>query len=122
VIEGLSGLEREYAAVDAYAGNLAKVGNFGYVCKALVLNPEIDKTDYHLVYATRNSTGVEVFKKAESKAMKEMNLARAEVNQQKREEKTGQKDLFDATTLQPTGHYDGCVSFLRRKHKQKFGS
>ena len=45
MIEGLSGLEREYAAVDAYAGNLAKVGNFGYVCKALVLNPEIDS--YH---------------------------------------------------------------------------
>jgi three-Cys-motif partner protein len=77
VIEGLSGLEREYAAVDAYARNLAKVGDFGFVCKALVLNPEIDKTHYYLVYVTRNSRGVEVFKKAESKAMKEQygNLA-----------------------------------------------
>ena len=115
VIEGLSGLEREYAAVDAYARNLAKVGNFGYVCKALVLNPEIDKTHYHLVYATRNLTGVEVFKKAESRAMREMNLARAEVSQRKREEKTRQKDLFDATTLQPTGHYDELREFFTKK-------
>lgn len=115
VIEGLSELEREYAAVDAYARNLAKVGNFGFVCKALVLNPEIDKTHYHLVYATRNSKGAEVFKKAESRAMKEMNLARAEVSQRKREEKTGQKDLFDATILQPTGHYDELREFFTNK-------
>jgi three-Cys-motif partner protein len=115
VIEGLSGLEREYAAVDAYAKNLAKVGDFGFVCKALVLNPEIDKTHYHLVYATRNLKGAEVFKKAESKAMKEMNLARAEVSQRKREEKTGQKDLFDATSLQPSGHYDELREFFTKK-------
>ena len=115
VIDGLSGLEREYAAVDAYARNLAKVGNFGFVCKALVLNPEIDKTHYHLIYATRNSKGAEVFKKAESSAMKEMNLVRAEVSQKKREEKTGQKDLFDATSLQPTGHYDELREFFTKK-------
>jgi three-Cys-motif partner protein len=115
VIEGLSGLEREYAAVDAYAGNLARVGNFGYVCKALVLNPEIDKTHYHLVYATRNSKGVEVFKQAELKAMKEMNLARAEINQRRKEEKTRQRDLFDAATLQPSGHYDDLREFFTKK-------
>lgn len=39
-----------------------KPEKFGYECKALVLNPEIDKTHYHLIYATRDPTGVEVFK------------------------------------------------------------
>jgi three-Cys-motif partner protein len=115
VIEGLSALEREYAAVNAYTKNLARVGDFGYVCNALVLNPEIDKTHYHLVYATRNPTGVEVFKKAEFKAMKEMNLARAELSQRKREQKTGQKELFDSISLHPSGHYDELREFFTKK-------
>ena len=47
--------------------------------------------------------------------MREMNLARAEVSQRKREEKTRQKDLFDATTLPPTGHYDELREFFTKK-------
>lgn len=47
--------------------------------------------------------------------MKEMNLARAEVSQRKREEKSGQKDLFDATSLQPTGHYDELREFFTKR-------
>jgi three-Cys-motif partner protein len=114
VIQGLAGLEREYAAVDAYASNLAKVGNFKYACKALVLNPEFDKTHYHLVYATRNAKGVEVFKQAESKAMKEMNLVRAQVDQRKREEKTKQKELFD-TPIGVSRHYTELREFFLKK-------
>jgi hypothetical protein len=118
VIQGLTGLEREYAAVDAYASNLAKVGNFRYVCKALVLNPEIDKTHYHLVYATRDPKGVEVFKQAELKAMKEMNLVRAEVNQRKREERTKQKELFDIAILGPSHYTDLREFFLKEARAQ----
>jgi three-Cys-motif partner protein len=115
VIEGLSGLDREYAAVEAYASNLAQAGSFQYVCKAIVLNPEIDKTHYHLIYATRDPTGVEVFKQAEFKAMKEMNLIRAEVDQRKREQKTQQTELFDPTTVAGWGHYSELREFFVNK-------
>jgi three-Cys-motif partner protein len=115
VIQGLSGLEREYAVVNAYARNLARIGNFEYVCKALVLNPEIDKTHYHLVYATRNLKGVEVFKQAESKAMKQMNVTRSEIHQRKREEKTQQKELFDAAVIQSSTYYGSLRAFFIRK-------
>lgn len=115
VIEGLSGLEREYAAVEAYASNLAQAGSFGYVCKAMVLNPEIDKTHYHLIYATRDPKGVEVFKQAEFKAMKEMNLIRAEVDQRKREQKTQQTELFDAPGAAGWGHYSELRAFFLNK-------
>lgn len=115
VIKGLTGLEREYAAVDAYASNLGRAGNFAYVCKALVLNPEFDKTHYHLIYATRDPKGVEVFKQAELKAMKEMNLVRAKVNQRRREEKTHQQELFQTPVLDASSHYDELRGFFLNK-------
>ena len=115
MIEGLTGLDREYAAVEAYASNLAQAGKFGYECKALVLNPEIDKTHYHLIYATRDPTGVEVFKQAEFKAMKEMNIVRAEVDQRKREERTQQAELFDAPSVAGWGHYAELRKFFLDK-------
>ena len=115
MIEGLTGLDREYAAVEAYASNLAQAGKFGYECKALVLNPEIDKKHYHLIYATRDPTGVEVFKQAEFKAMKEMNIVRAEVDQRKREERTQQAELFDAPSVAGWGHYAELREFFLDK-------
>jgi three-Cys-motif partner protein len=115
VVQGLTGLEREYAVVNAYTANLARVGNFGHVCKALILKPEIDKTHYHLVYATRNAKGVEVFKQAESKAMKEMNFVRAQVDRRRREERTQQKELFDLAIVHRSSHFADLRDFFTKK-------
>ena len=104
-VQGLTGPEREFAAVNAYADNLAKAGKFEYVCKAIVLNPNQDKTHYHLIYATRNSKGVIEFKRAEKSAMEEMEKARALAKQRGRTKKTGQDELFAASADDGDKHF-----------------
>src|SRR5262249_52980905 len=91
VLSGLSNRDREDAIVTKYTENVAKVGNFGFTSSAVILHPELDRTHFHLIYATRNRTGIEVFKEAEEKAMDEMQHVRAEARKRKTEQKTRQK-------------------------------
>lgn len=105
-VQGLSGIDREDALVDAYATNVKKTGEFAYVRSAIVLHPEKDRTHFHLIYATRNAKGVEVFKEAEKKAMAVMENARAEAHQRKRQRKSGQKELFGSDALHNPSHYE----------------
>jgi hypothetical protein len=102
----ITGLEREFAAVNAYAANLARTGQFDYVCKAIILNPSQDKTHYNLIYATRSSKGVSEFKKAEKSAMEQMETARALARQRDRTKKTGQNELFTASAEDGDKHFD----------------
>jgi three-Cys-motif partner protein len=118
VIAGLQGFDREYAAVEAYASSLGKTGNFPYVCKAMVLKSSRDETHYHLIYATRHTRGVEVFKSAERAAMAAMEGARAGARQRARQKKTGQLDLLAASDLHDTSHFDFLRdTFLSRAEK-----
>ena len=117
VIAGLDGLEREYAAVEAYANNLAETGGFSHVCKAIVLNPQADKTHHNLIYATRSPRGVEVFKQAEKAAMEEMEKVRAKARQRQRVEKTGQRELLGASDLHDKTHFEFLRDFFIKKAK-----
>jgi hypothetical protein len=85
--------DREDATVQEYSRNVKHVGSFTHISSAIVLHPEKDRTHFHLIYATRNAKGVEVFKEAEKKAMPVMQQARGEARKRKREEKTGQIEL-----------------------------
>ncbi len=105
-IEGLSGADREDALIAAYAENVKRTGLFRYVCPAIVLHPEKDRTHFHLIYATRNATGVAVFKDAENKAMAVMESARAQAHQRRRQENSGQIELFPSDTLHDPRYYD----------------
>jgi three-Cys-motif partner protein len=95
-MRGLTGQERDDAAAFAYANQIARAGNFPYVCTTLVLNPQRDQTHYHLIYATRHPKGVEVFKQAERSASDFMALARADAQQRRRITVTNQPELFSA--------------------------
>lgn len=90
----LTGQERDDAAAFAYADQLALAGKFAYVCTTLVLKPQTDQTHYHLIYATRHHKGVEEFKNSERNTKEFMSLARADAQQRRRVQSTGQQEIF----------------------------
>lgn len=114
-VQGLAEQDREDAAVNEYASNVKRVGGFASTASAIVLHPERDRTHFHLIYATRNPKGIEVFKDAEKKAMEVQELARAEAHQRKRVTRTGQHDLFSSKELHDSSYYDS----LRDRYTQK---
>ncbi len=105
-LAGLKGQDREDAAVEFYADNVKKTGGFQYACSAVVLHPEIDRTHFHLIYATRNVKGVEVFKEVEKKAMEVTEQARADAQQRRRVKKTRTKELFGSNVRYDSTRYD----------------
>jgi len=99
-IEGLRDpRDREDALFRAYAENLQKTGDFDYSCAAIVLYPEIDRTYFHLIYATRDRRGVKAFKEVEKQAAAVMERSRADAKERKRFHKTGQRGLFAAEDM-----------------------
>jgi three-Cys-motif partner protein len=111
-IVGLAGQDREDELVRSYCDAIRTVGGYDYVCPTIVLHPENDRTHFHLLYATRHARGVEVFKKAERRAMEVMEKARAEAQQRSRVRSSGQSELFTAGQMHNARHYDG----LRERH------
>lgn len=103
-IEGLEGQAREDALVAAYAERLSEVGGYPYVSTALVLKPTKDRTHYHLVYATRNLKGIEVFKDAEREALRLSEVLRADAKRRAREAASGQGEMFGGEELPETEH------------------
>jgi three-Cys-motif partner protein len=93
-MRGLSGQDRDDAAAFAYANQIGRAGNFPYVCTTVVLNPQLNRTHFHLIYATRHHKGVQVFKDAERHASGVMALARADAQQRHRIDVSGQNELF----------------------------
>lgn len=101
-IDGKEGQAREDAIVAAYADRLATVGEYPYVSTALVLNPVKDRTHYHLVYATRDIKGVDVFKETERKALKLSETLRADAKKKRREASSGQTEMFGGQEVPET--------------------
>lgn len=79
-VKGLKKDDREQAMLDEYARNLRAAGQFQFTCAAAVPRPESDKTHFHLIYATRDPKGLEVFKDAEFKSLPVMMQAQAEAS------------------------------------------
>ncbi len=111
-IAGLTGREREDELVRCYCDAIRLTGGYKYVCAAIVIHPQIDRTHFHLLYATRNPTGVKEFKQIEKKAMEFMKKARGDAQKRKRVDDTAQGELFDADAMHSTQHYDA----LRTRH------
>ncbi len=114
-LKGLEEKDREDAFVAAYSENVKQVGAFGYTSSAIVLHPEKNRTHFHLIYATRDPRGIEVFKETEKRAMRIMEKARDEAQKREREERTGQAELglySDAVTQDPSVYFRS----LRARH------
>lgn len=104
-IAGLERQEREDTLVRAYLDTVRTAGKFEFICPAIILHGEMDRTHYHLLYATRSEKGVEVFKAVEKKAMSVMEAARAEAHKRKRQ-KGGQLELLSAEAMHDPRYYD----------------
>jgi three-Cys-motif partner protein len=104
--------EREDELFLTYARQVQRAGRYDYSCAAIVLYPQVERCYFHLVYATRNPTGVEVFKRVEQKAMGVMEQARAQARQRQQVERTGQRDLFRPEQL----HHARRLTELRRRY------
>ena len=113
-IDGKSGQEREDAIVSAYAERLASVGSYDYTCTTFVLQPLRDRTHFHLIYATRNVKGVQVFKDAERKALAISEAIRSDAKRRERISSTGQLELFSGETLPETRYQDELQEHYER--------
>lgn len=127
-IKGLSEGLREEASVNEYIENVKRTGNYSHTSSAIVLHPEINRTAFHLIYATRDATGIEVFKEAEKQAMPIMEKVRGEAQKRAREDRTGQGELFSGEVLHDPAYYtslrsrylvkakDMVLHFVQSKH------
>jgi three-Cys-motif partner protein len=92
-VRGLTGDDRTDFLVRSYMQAVRRAGNFEHMCTAVVLNPLHEDAHFHLVYGTRSLKGVEVFKSAVARAMRDMEAARADAQQRRREQQSGQREL-----------------------------
>jgi three-Cys-motif partner protein len=91
---GLTGLDREDAIVGRYCERIRAAGDFAYCTSAVILNPNSNRSHYHLVYATRSVEGLVTFREVERHAVETQKALRAELRDKKEQEKTNQLRLF----------------------------
>lgn len=118
LVSGRQGLERDDVVVGEYSRGLREVGRFKYVCAAIVLHPEKDRTHFHLIYATRHRRGVEVFKDAEKKAMAAQESARATAQSRRRAEATRMASFFDDEGMHSAAYYDEIRRYYREQSQR----
>lgn len=93
-LRALSGMELESAIVSKYSELVRQEGGFKYVCSLPVMKPDMDTFNFHLIYATRHRKGVQVFKDVERRTEETTHVIRAELQQQDRQSKTGNLELY----------------------------
>jgi len=106
--------ERDDAMVEEYICQIKAAGSFRFVCYTPVFQAQINDVHFHLIYATRNDKGLEVFKKEERKAVEAMESARAKAQQRERES-GGTPELFSSADMHDTQFYNS----LRTKYWKK---
>jgi three-Cys-motif partner protein len=109
---GQTGLDREDAIVRRYCERVKAAGAFTYCTSAVIVNPAIDRTHYHLVYATRSIEGLVTFREVERQAAHTQRTLRAGVRARKEQERTAQMPLFEQP---PTD--SGYVDLLQRRYQ-----
>lgn len=101
--DGLTSYEKEEHLLNLYRKQLKEIssvrGGKPRVASVPVLYPTKDRTLYHLVYLTRHPKGITVFMEASEQLDMVQRRARAQAKQGDRESRTGQLELFPASTL-----------------------
>ena len=90
--------ERKKILVDAFSQSLAHVGEFKFVAETPILKPLRDRTLYSLVYATKKSRGLEVFRDCQLKALTEQSKIRGEAKLRNISTRGSQFELFGSVT------------------------
>ncbi len=115
----LSGDDREDAVVACYCRQLKAAGGFRHVARAIVLAPLQRRVRFHLVYATRNPTGLIAFRTAERQSLPEHDRLRSKAQQHRRVSKGGQLELTPAEALQRSDHLSELCAMHRTRAKME---
>lgn len=97
---GQSDLDREDRIVETYCSRVQQAGDFAHCAATVILNPQQDRTHYHLVYATRSLQGLVTFRDIERQAAAVQREARAEARQRERIARRRQGELLDALDME----------------------
>jgi three-Cys-motif partner protein len=103
--DGLTSEEREEHLLALYLTRLKEIvparGEKPRAISVPVLEPTIDRTLYHLIYLTRHAKGITVFMEESEKLNLVQCRTRAQAKQKKREDKSGQLELFSSADWMP---------------------
>lgn len=98
--------DRVDAAVFQYRDAVANAGGFGFPGISAILQPDQNRSHFHLVYLSRARKGLEVFKAEEKKSMHDMETSRAEVEQRKRVSRAGQLEMFGPEDAPESNYFE----------------
>lgn len=85
---------RKRVLVSSIIATIERLGGFPFVMETPVLFPTKDRTFYSLVYATRSTKGIEVFRDCQHFALKAQDQVRADLQVAKRDKLVGTTDMF----------------------------
>lgn len=105
-----SSQQRKEVIFKTFRQCLTEIGGYHFVSQIEVLKPTVDRTLYALFYATRNNTGIEVFRKHQLITLRTQMKIRGETKIKRKQDKTDQLEIFgNARTFGP----DLINSFLQ---------
>jgi hypothetical protein len=87
---------RRAALTEGFSNSLAAIGGYPYVADVPIMRPLKDRTLYSLFYATRHSTGVQVFRDCQIKTLREQGAVRGAAKWADVQNRSGQEELFGA--------------------------
>lgn len=87
---------RETALIEAFKATVSEVGRYDYVAHVPVLRATKDRTLYFLVYGTRSSAGIEVFRDCQISALEVQSNVRGTAKVQASIAATGQFELLES--------------------------
>ncbi len=110
--------ERDDAMVEEYIRQIKSTGSFRFVCYTPIFQAQFNDVHFHLIYATRNEKGLEVFKKEERRAVEVMESVRAKAQQRERES-GGTLELLSSADMHDTQFYDSLRTRYWHKAESK---
>ena len=93
--------DREDALLEVYRRRVKRFGSYDYVTTTRIKKPLEERSYFHLVYATRNWKGVQVFRQVEMKAAPLQENVRAGAKVRAKEGDGRQTGLFDDLPIAP---------------------
>jgi three-Cys-motif partner protein len=107
--------ERKEILVDAFTESLRLLGGYEYVVPTEILRPLTDRTLYCLFYATRNDTGLSVFRDCQIAALKAQSTTRAAGKVKYKASSSGQSELFESLHEMGPDEIEGRIENEKRK-------
>jgi hypothetical protein len=98
--------------VEYYGAQLRQHGTYPFVTHTPILKPLADRPHFYLLYCTRNIRGLIEFRTVEEQSLRAQQQARDAGKQRRRIAKTGQQELYDATSF-------GAPSALEREREKQ---